>query len=86
MKGLAGGVTDQVLEDHGHAGERSVRQPARCLLAGVVEQRVDDGVELGVHLLDAGDGCLDQLGRRHLPGAHQPGLIGCVHPGEVVGH
>src|SRR3954453_8284146 len=47
---------------------------------------MDDRVELGVDLLDAGDGSVDQLGRGHRAGAHEVRLVGCVHAGEVVGH
>src|SRR5205807_4336568 len=31
-------------------------------------------------------GRVDQLGGRHLACADHVGLVGCVHPGEVVGH
>ena len=47
---------------------------------------MDHGVELGVELLDAGDGRVHELGRRHVALAYQLGLRGGVEEGEVVGH
>jgi hypothetical protein len=36
-----------------------------------IEERRNDCVDPGVQLFDAGDGGLDQLGRRHLPFADE---------------
>ena len=84
---VTGGGRPQVLQQEGHAPERAVGQVGgRRLLAGPVEALVDDGVELRVQGLDAGDGGVDQLERRRLAAADQVGLGHGVEAGEVIGH
>jgi hypothetical protein len=58
-------LVDEPSEDVAELGPE--RQPHPMPGPGLVEQGVDDGVELGVDLLDAGDGRFHELGRRHLP-------------------
>ena len=78
VQGVAGAEADQVLEHHGDPTEGTVRKPRLHLLARLVEQGVDDGVELGVELLDAGDGVVDELGGGDLALPHELGLSNCV--------
>jgi predicted kinase len=50
---------------------------------------VNHGIELGVELLDARDGPVDELGRRHLAPTDELGLVGRVEEselGRIVGH
>ena len=70
------------LTRNGTPRERAVGQvPGRHLAGGVVHA-VHDGVERGVDGVGPGDGRLDQLGGRHLPGADQfgeaEGIVGGV--------
>jgi hypothetical protein len=58
---LAGERAAQVLEQDRHAAERAVGQVARRLPPRLVEPGADHGVQLGIDLLDPGDGVLGQL-------------------------
>jgi hypothetical protein len=69
----AGHHRQQILDQEGHAAQGAVGQVPLRRLARLVEHGVDDGVDLRVARLDAGNGGLDQFQRRHLPGAHQFG-------------
>ena len=84
--GVAGGVAHGVLDQHGNAAERRLGRSLRGRGAGLVEQRVDHRVELGVHALDPRDGGLDQLRRTDLAAAHQLGLGSGVEEGQGIGH
>ena len=64
----------EVLDDDRHTAERSVGKIAGCRGARAFEQRVDDGVELAVQLLDARDRGVDELDRRRVAVANQVGL------------
>jgi hypothetical protein len=59
---LAGAVAPEVLQQQRHPAERAVRQRASSRVARGVERRRDDGVELGVQLLDAVDRRVHELG------------------------
>ena len=65
-------IAEDVLEQERHAAERAVAGRGGEA-AAVLVQRPDDGVERRVVLLDARDGLLDQLERRHLLLRHQLG-------------
>jgi hypothetical protein len=74
----------EVLQDHRHPSERPVGQLAGGHLAGALVEGGDDGVQLAVDGLGPVDGGVDQLDRRHLPGADQVGLGGGVESSEIV--
>src|SRR5205823_5294411 len=76
----------EVLEQERDAAERAVGQIPGRRLAPLFEERMDDGVDLGVELLDPRDRPIDQLGGARLPGADELGLFRGVHAREVVGH
>ena len=61
--GLAFDGAHEILEQRRDATERPVGNRLRCLIARLVEARVDDGVQLGVELLDAVDRGVDELHR-----------------------
>ena len=61
---LPGGGAHEVLEHDGHTPERPVGYRAGRVAPRRVEAGADDGVELGVELLDAFDGVVDELGGR----------------------
>jgi hypothetical protein len=59
---ISGRVADQILHDQWHPAERPIRKVRRRrLVPGLVEQRVDHRVELGVDPFDPLDGRLDQF-------------------------
>ena len=82
--GLAGHRRPEVLDDHRHAGERSVAEGLAGLGQRPLVARVDDRVELRVEPLGGVDRRRHQLLRRHLPPPHPGGLRGGVQRGEIT--
>ena len=83
--GVPGEVGHRVLQQERHAAEGPVGHRSVGRRDGAVELTVDDGVQLGVELLDAGDGGFDELTRVHLAAANEVGGVGGVEPGQRFG-
>src|SRR5439155_24391806 len=80
VDGIARGRSEEVLDREGDTAEGTVRQVRRRLRPRLVEQGVDDRVELGVELLDAGDRPLTNPARPTLPGRTRPALRVGIDP------
>ncbi len=74
----AGERAVEVLDDDRDSGERPVGKPSLHGRACPFVERMDDGVELAVELLDAVDRTLDELRARRVAATHERGLGGGV--------
>lgn len=77
MPGRTGIETVEVFDDHRHASERS-REFATRTFEGGCGHVVDDGIELTVDRLDAGERSLAQLAADSAV-VNEVCLFGCVH-------
>jgi hypothetical protein len=74
-------VRAEILQEKGHAGERTIRQAGSDGGARLIVELGDHGVERGVHRLQPRDGELEQLARTDLALSHQ---LRQVEPVEAV--
>jgi hypothetical protein len=81
---VAGAECVEVLEYEGHTAERAFGERANCFGAGLFESFVDDGIELRVQRLDAGDCRIDEFERRGLTAADERGLRSGIKWGEGI--
>jgi hypothetical protein len=82
----AGHAREQVLQEERHTPERSLGEVSRrCVVARSVEPAQHDRVDRIVVALDAFDGGVEELHRRHLARGDERGLLGGVHPSCVIG-
>ncbi len=78
-------ITHEVLEHHGHAGERALTQSTARTRASLldVEEVGEHRVQSWVHLIDATKRVLDELQGRDLPGSYELGQTHGVVGGEL---
>ena len=87
VKGVPGGLGEQVLQQIGDAAKVACRQVGRHRIGTrLLEALVDDRVEPRVELLDARDGLVDELEGADLAAPDQLGLGGRVQPGQLDSH
>ena len=86
MEGLALEAGTEVLEDEGDATKGPVRKLALGGGEGLVVERSDDRVDLGVDFLGPVDGDVDQLTRADLAARDQFCLPGRIHFANRVTH
>lgn len=85
--GIPHGFAAQVFEEKRHTAKRTVRELGRSRLgARLFEAGMDDGVQLGIELLDARNRSVDELERTRLPASNELSLCDGVEAREVVGH
>ncbi len=82
----AGGPAHQILHHEGDPAEGPLFERALGALPRAVVERVDGGVELAVHFLEALDRGVDEFEGAHLAEADEFGLGGAVEGGEIVSH
>ena len=68
----------EILDHDRHTAERAVGKNAVCRDASAFEERMDDGVQLVIALLDARNGGIHELDRRSGAGPDELGLGRCV--------
>ena len=79
MVGLTGHRAQDVLDQEGNAAERAIREVRRGRgRPGLVERRMNHGIQLGIELLDAHDGGIDQFEGGYLAGSNELRLSGRV--------
>ena len=73
-----------VLHEHRHTGERRIKAGVRGLFAREVVERRDDGVDLRVEALDAGDGGIEEFAGSDYAAAYEIGLRRGIETPEFV--